>query len=73
MSETNVEKLLFAGGADKVLRAKYNAIETKEKFVEEAKNDGFAFTSEELDAVLEEEELDFESSGNPRTRQIWLK
>ncbi len=73
MSEANVEKLLFAGGADKVLRAKYNAIETKEKFIDEAKQDGFEFTIEELDAVLEEEELDFESSGNPRTRQIWLR
>ena len=73
MSEANVEKLLFAGGSDKVLRAKYNAIETKEKFVEEAAKDGFEFTIAELDAVLEEEELDFESSGNPRTRQIWLR
>lgn len=73
MSEANVEKLLFAGGSDKVLRAKYNAIETKEKFIEEATKDGFEFTIAELDAVLEEEELDFESSGNPRTRQIWLK
>lgn len=73
MSEANVEKLLFAGGSDKVLRAKYNAIETKEKFIEEAAKDGFEFTVAELDAVLEEEELDFESSGNPRTRQIWLR
>ena len=73
MSEANVEKLLFAGGSDKVLRAKYNAIETKEKFIDEAKQDGFEFTIEELDAVFEEEQLDFESSGNPRTRQIWLR
>jgi len=73
MSASNVEKLLFAGGTDKILRAKYNVIETKEKFVEEANKDGYAFTLKELDAVLEEEELDFESSGNPRSRQIWLK
>jgi len=73
MSKANVEKLLFAGGKDKVLRAKYNVIETMEKFVEEAKADGYDFSAEELIAVLKEEELDFESSGNPRSRQIWLR
>lgn len=73
MSKENVEKLLLAGGSDKVLRAKYNAIETKEKFVEEAAVDGYEFTVPELDAFLKDEDLDFESSGNPRTRQIWLR
>jgi len=73
MSSSNVEKLLFAGGKDKALRAKYNKIETKEEFIEAAKADGYDFTIPELDAVLKEEALDFESSGNPRTRQIWLR
>lgn len=73
MSESNVEKLLLAGGSDKNLRARYNVIETKEKFVETAKAEGFEFTLEELDAVLKEEELSFESSGNPRSRAIWLR
>jgi predicted ribosomally synthesized peptide with nif11-like leader len=73
MSKENVEKLMFAGGADKVLRAKYNTIETKEQFVEVAKADGYEFTVEELTAVLKEEALDFECSGNPRSRQIWLR
>jgi Nitrogen fixation protein of unknown function. len=73
MSAENVEKLLFAGGSDKVLRAKYNVIETMDKFVESAKSDGFDFSREELVAVLKEEELDFESSGNPRSRAIWLR
>jgi predicted ribosomally synthesized peptide with nif11-like leader len=73
MSEANVEKLLLAGGTDKNLRAKYNVIETKEKFVESAAADGFEFTLEELEAFLKEEELDFESSGNPRSRAIWLR
>lgn len=73
MSKENVEKLLFAGGADKVLRAKYNAIETKESFVAAAAADGFEFTVAELEAVLHEEDLDFASSGNPRSRQIWLR
>jgi len=73
MSKENVEKLLFAGGADKNLRAKYNVIETKESFISVAASDGYEFTVEELDAVLKEEELDFESAGNPRTRSIWLR
>ena len=73
MSADNVEKLLFAGGSDKDLRARYNVIETMEQFVETANNEGFAFTQDELVAVLKEEELDFESSGNPRSRAIWLR
>jgi len=73
MSKENVEKLLLAGGADKNLRAKYNVIETKETFVATANEDGYEFTAEELDAVLKEEELDFASSGNPRSRAIWLR
>ncbi|WP_309386322.1 Nif11-like leader peptide family natural product precursor [Cerasicoccus frondis] len=73
MSKENVEKLLFAGGADKNLRHKYNVIETKDEFIAEAVKDGYDFTHEELDAVLAEEELEFASSGNPRTRQIWLR
>jgi predicted ribosomally synthesized peptide with nif11-like leader len=73
MSKPNVEKLLFAGGKDKVLRAKYNVIETKEEFIRTAVADGFEFTLEELNTVLTDEGLDFESSGNPRSRQIWLR
>ena len=73
MSKAEVERLLFAGGKDKVLRAKYNVIETMEKFVDSANADGFDFTAEELTEVLKEEDLDFECSGNPRSRQIWLR
>jgi len=73
MSTGNVEKLLYAGGKDKVLRAKYNIIETKAEFVASAAADGFEFTVAELDAVLAEEGMDFECSGNPRSRQIWLR
>lgn len=72
MSKENVEKLLTDGWTDKSLRAKYNVIETKEDFVASANADGYAFTIQELDAVLKEEELDFASSGNPRSRAIWL-
>lgn len=73
MSKENVEKLLFAGGADKALRHKYNIIETKEKFVEAANADGYDFTVAELDEVLKEEGFSFESEGNPRQRSIWLR
>lgn len=73
MAKEEVEKLLLAGGADKVLRAKYNVIETKEKFILAAKEDGYEFTAAELDEFLDGEGLDFECSGNPRSRQIWLR
>ncbi|MBK9990813.1 MAG: Nif11-like leader peptide family natural product precursor [Verrucomicrobia bacterium] len=73
MSKPNVEKLLLAGGKDKVLRAKYNVIETKDEFIRTATADGYDFTLEELNEVLSVEGLEFESSGNPRTRQIWLR
>lgn len=73
MSAENVEKLLLAGGTDKDLRAKYNVIETMEQFIATANKDGYEFTRPELVAFLREEELDFESSGNPRSRAIWLR
>ena len=73
MSRPNVERLLLAGGKDKILRAKYNAFESKEEFVAAAVQDGYDFTIAELDKVLEEEGDSFESSGNPRTRQIWWR
>ena len=73
MSKENVEKLLLAGGKNKTLRAKYNEFETKAEFVEAAKADGYDFSVDELNDVLKEEALDFESAGNPRTRQIWLR
>jgi len=73
MSKKNVEKLLFAGGADKALRLKYNQIETKENFVATAAADGYEFSLEELDEVLKDEDMSFESEGNPRCRSIWLR
>ncbi|MCH8476192.1 MAG: Nif11-like leader peptide family natural product precursor [Opitutales bacterium] len=73
MSQENVEKLLLAGGADKHLRAKYNVVKNKEEFVSMAAADGYDFTLEELDAVLKEEGLTFESTGNPPFRAIWLR
>jgi hypothetical protein len=73
MSKNNVEKLLFAGGADKAIRLKYNQIESKENFVATAAVDGYEFTLAELDEVLKDEDMSFESEGNPRCRAIWLR
>lgn len=73
MSKKNVEKLLLAGGADKAIRLKYNQIETKEKFVASAAADGYEFSLAELDEVLKDEDMSFESEGNPRCRSIWLR
>lgn len=73
MSITAVERLLTDGGSDKVLRAKYNEIETMERFVESANVDGYDFTQDELVQVLKEEGDSFESSGNPRSRSIWWR
>lgn len=71
MSKKEVERLLIAGGEDKVLRLKYDEIERKEDFVAEANKEGFDFTQVELDDVLRESGDDFESFGNPRKRGIW--
>lgn len=71
MAKKEVERLLIAGGKDKVLRLKYDEIETKPLFVEAANQEGFNFTIEELDMVLRESGDSFESFGNPRKRGIW--
>lgn len=71
MSKKEVERLLIAGGEDKVLRLKYDEIGTKETFVESANAEGFDFTIDELDDVLRESGDSFESFGNPRKRGIW--
>jgi hypothetical protein len=71
MAIKEVERLLIAGGKDKVLRLKYDEIGTKELFVSSANEDGFDFTIEELDMVLRESGDSFESYGNPRKRGIW--
>ncbi|WP_419785897.1 Nif11-like leader peptide family natural product precursor [Pseudodesulfovibrio sp.] len=71
MSKKEVERLLIAGGENKAVKAKYNAIRTKEDFVAAAKEDGYDFTIEELDAVLKESGDDFTTFGNPPARSIW--
>jgi hypothetical protein len=69
MSKNNVEKLLFAGGADQSIRLKYNQIETKEKFVAAAGADGCEFSLAELDEVLNDEDMSFESEAIPDAAQ----
>ncbi len=71
MSKKNVEELLIAGGADESLRQKYDALKTKDEFIDQAKADGYAFTIDDLDAVLRESGDAFESFGNPPKRMIW--
>ena len=79
MSKKEVERLLIAGGGNKQVKLKYNAIATKEAFVAAAKEafvaaakeDGYDFTSEELDEVLKESGDDFTTFGNPPARSIW--
>ncbi|EGB15198.1 hypothetical protein DND132_1992 [Pseudodesulfovibrio mercurii] len=71
MSKKEVERLLIAGGENKSVKAKYNAIASKEAFVAAAAEDGYDFTVEELDAVLKESGDDFTTYGNPPARSIW--
>ena len=71
MSKQEVEKLLIAGGEDKKVRAIFDSIDDKERFVEKAKSEGYDFTIAELDEVLKESGDSFDSFGNPRKKAIW--
>ncbi len=71
MSKKNVEKLLIAGGEDKHVRARYDGPATREEFVVLAASDGYDFTVEELDQVLQESGDVFDKHGNPPKRSIW--
>lgn len=71
MSKKEVERLLIAGGENKSVKNKYNAIGSKEAFVAAANEDGYDFTIDELDTVLNDAGDDFTASGNPPARLIW--
>ncbi|WP_415713641.1 Nif11-like leader peptide family natural product precursor [Maridesulfovibrio sp.] len=71
MSKKEVERLLIAGGENKSVKLKYNAIPSKEAFVAAANEDGYDFTADELDEVLKESGDDFTTFGNPPARSIW--
>lgn len=71
MATKNVEALLIAGGENKEIRLKYDLIKTKDEFVTTAVSDGYDFTIEELDFVLNQSGDSFDLIGNPAKRQIW--
>ena len=71
MAKKEVERFLIAGGESYDFRLKYDTLEPKSAFVEEANKEGFNFSEAELDAVLKESGDDFASYGNPRKRGIW--
>jgi predicted ribosomally synthesized peptide with nif11-like leader len=71
MSKEAVISLLEKGGEDKKLRAKYDALNTKEEFVSMAADDGYEFTIPELDGVIKEAGDSWEQSGFPPRRMIW--
>lgn len=71
MAKKNAEALLIAGGGNEKLRMKYDVLKTKEDFVAMAAQDGYEFTLEEFDAVLNESGDSFDLIGNPAKRQIW--
>ena len=73
MAKINVEALLIAGGENETVRMKYDVLKTKEDFVAMAMTDGYEFTLEEFDTVLNESGDSFDLIGNPAKRQIWWK
>lgn len=73
MAKINVEALLIAGGENEAVRMKYDVLKTKEDFVAMAMTDGYEFTFEEFDTVLNESGDSFDLIGNPAKRQIWWK
>jgi hypothetical protein len=73
MSKKSVEDLLIAGGENEKLRMHYDVIKTKEDFIALAVMEGYDFTLDEFDAVLNESGDSFDLIGNPAKRQIWWK
>ncbi len=72
MSKESVQEVLDKGGDDRQFRVKYDNTFSMDKFVALAKEDGFDFTVEELEAVLKENGDSFESYGNPPKKGIWV-
>lgn len=73
MSKKSVEKLLIAGGENEKLKMRYDSIKTKEDFIVQALKEGYDFTLDEFDSVLNESGDSFDLIGNPAKRQIWWK
>ncbi len=73
MSKKSVEDLLIAGGENEEVRMRYDSLKTKEDFIALAVEEGYDFTLDEFDAVLNESGDSFDLIGNPAKRQIWWK
>lgn len=71
MSKKNVEELLIAGGENEAIRNTYDAVKTMDEFVAKAAEDGYQFSTADLEEVLRESGDSFESFGNPAKRMIW--
>ncbi|WP_136809512.1 Nif11-like leader peptide family natural product precursor [Desulfosediminicola flagellatus] len=71
MSKKNVEELLIAGGENEAIRNKYDAVKSMDEFVVQAGEDGYQFSTTDLEDVLRESGDSFESFGNPAKRMIW--
>ena len=71
MAKEKVESFLIAGGESEDFRQKYDKIKTKEEFVKKAQDEGFDFTIDEFNQVLQESGDSFDLIGNPGKRQIW--
>ena len=71
MAKKDAENFLIAGGEDRAMRSRYDAIKTMEDFVAAANGEGYAFTIEEFQEVLREAGDSFDLIGNPAKRQIW--
>ena len=72
MSEENVQAFLDKGADDREFRVKYDNCFSIEKFCALAKEDGFEFTVEDLQAVLKANGDSFDSYGNPPKKGIWV-
>lgn len=73
MAKKNVENFLIAGGENEEMRLKYDAITAKEDFVALAITEGYDFSIEEFDAVINESGDSFDLVGNPAKRGMWWR
>ena len=71
MPKENVENFLIAGGENEAMRNSYDTIKGMDEFVERANNEGYEFTVEEFEQVLQESGDSFDLIGNPTKRMIW--
>lgn len=71
MAKENVEKFLIDGGENEPMRNSYDSIREMDEFIARANKEGYDFTQEEFEAVLQESGDSFDLIGNPTKRMIW--